>query len=266
MLNLQSCAAVITGASSGLGTEFARQLAPRAARLMLVARRLELLEHERAALLAKHPALSVEVCAADLATEAGCAAVVERVRETAFEPNLLINNAGLGDYGRFAEASPERLRAQMEVNMGSLVRLTHGLLPLLRRPGGILNVGSLAGTLPMPDLAVYAATKAFVASFSEALAVELAGRGVTVTCLCPGPTPTAFGANARREGGPDTNRSGQELLSIPPKKVVADGLCALERGRAAVFPGRGVAVAARAFRLMPRFLLRWFLRRRFESV
>lgn len=265
MLSLQSCAAVITGASSGLGVEFARQLAPRAARLMLVARRLELLEKEREELLRRHPSLRVEVCAADLGTEKGCAAVAARVRETAFEPNLLINNAGLGDYGRFAEAAPERLRAQMEVNMSAVVWLTHGLLPVLRSPGGILNVGSLAGTLPMPDLAVYAATKAFVSSFSEALAVELAGRGLTVTCLCPGPTPTAFGANARREGGADTNRSGQELLRVPPEKVVAAGLRALEQGRADVFPGAGVAVAARIFRYLPRPLLRWLLRRRFES-
>ncbi len=263
MLKLDSCAAVITGASSGLGTEFARQLAPRAARLLLVARRLDLLEKECAALQDRHPGLQVEVCAADLSTETGCAEVVNRA--VAFAPNLLINNAGLGDYGRFADASPERLRAQMEVNMSAMVRLTHGLLPALASPGGILNVGSLAGTVPMPDLAVYAATKAFVASFSESLAVELQKRGLTVTCLCPGPTPTSFGANARREDGADTNRSGQEFLRVPPEVVVATGLRALERGRATVYPGFGVNVAARLFRLMPRFLLRWFLRRRFEA-
>ncbi len=265
MLNLQSCAAIITGASSGLGVEFARQLAHRAARLMLVARRLELLEKERLVLLQLNPRLRVEVCAADLGSARGCAAVIERLRALEFAPNLLINNAGLGDYGAFTAASEERLQAQVEVNMGALVRLTHGLLPVLQSPGGILNVGSLAATLPMPDLAVYAATKAFVLSFSEALAVELAGRGLVVTCLCPGPTPTSFGANARREDGADTNRSGQGLLRIPPQQVVSAGLRGLEHGQPVVFPGFGVAVAARVFRLMPRPLLRWFLRRRFAA-
>ncbi len=232
---------------------------------MLVARRGDLLEALREDLLRIKPGLGVELCAADLGTEAGCAAVVERVRETDFAPDVLINNAGLGDYGPFAEAAPERLRAQMEVNMGAVVRLTHGLLPLLRTPGGILNVSSLAGTLPMPDLAVYAATKAFVTSFSEALAVELAGRGITVSCVCPGPTPTHFGANAKRADGKDIDRSGQDLLKVPPGHVVTTGLRALERGQACVFPGAGVAVAARVFRLLPRAVLRPLLKRRFSK-
>lgn len=265
MLNLDCCNAVITGASSGLGAEFARQLAPRATRLMLVARRADVLEGKRSGLLALNPRLRVEVCAADLATEEGCGKVLDQVRTGGFAPNLLINNAGLGDYGTFAQASEERVRAQLTVNTGALVHLTHGLLPVLSAPGGILNVGSLAATLPMPGLAVYAATKAFVLSFSEALAIELAGSGLVVTCLCPGPTPTSFGANARRESGADTNRSGQGLLRIPPQQVVAAGLRGLERGSPVVFPGAGVSVAARVFRLMPAPLLRWLLRRRFEA-
>jgi uncharacterized protein len=264
-MKLNGCAAVITGASSGLGKEFARQLAGRAARLLLVARRVEAMEVLKGELVAVNPKLRVEICGADLGTVAGRAAVVEWVRVNGFEPDVLINNAGLGDYGVFGAAEKERLREQVEVNISAVVELSHGLLPMLRRPGGILNVSSLAGELPMPDLAVYGASKAFVTSFSEALAVELAEEGVTVACVCPGPTPTNFGSNARRANGADTNRSGQDFLKQPPEKVVAEGLRVLETGRSRVFPGGSVALVALVFRLMPRPMLRWLLRRRFRA-
>jgi uncharacterized protein len=261
-MRLNGCKAVITGGSSGLGVEFARQLAPRAARLLLVARRGEALEAVRAELLERRTELRVDLCPADLATDEGREAVVTWVREHQMGPDLLINNAGLGDYGAFADSAGERLREQLEVNIGAVAHLTHGLLPLMRRPAGVLNVSSLAGELPMPEMAVYGASKAFVTSFSEALAVELAPQGVTVTCVCPGPTATAFGKNARRAGGADTNRSGQGMLRQPPEKVVAAGLRALESGRARVFPGAGVAIAAVLFRVMPLFLMRRLLRAR----
>lgn len=264
-MKLDSCAAVITGASSGLGVEFARQLAERAERLLLVARRVEPMEALKAELTARRPSLKVEICPADLGKTEGRAAVINQVRVSGFSPNVLINNAGLGDYGSFSDADPARLTEQMEVNMSAVVHLSHGLLPLLRRPGGILNVSSLAGEIPMPDLAVYAASKSFVTSFSEALAVELESEGVTVAAVCPGPTPTSFGSNARRADGGDTNRSGQGLLKQPPEKVVATGLRALETGRTRVFPGGGVTLAACVFRLLPRPLLRLMLRRRFRA-
>jgi short-subunit dehydrogenase len=126
----------------------------------------------------------------------------------------------------------------------------------------VLNVSSLASTLPMPNLAVYAASKSYVTSFSEALAVELAPQNITVTCVCPGPTPTNFSKTAKRDDGTDTNREGQGLLRIPPQRVVAESLAALQRGRACVFPGAGVGIASRLFRLMPRGLMRVLLRRR----
>lgn len=266
MWSLDSSAVIITGASSGLGAEFARQLAPRAARLLLVARRLEPMLELRKELERRWPALQVLVCPADLASEAGREAVVAFVAQQSFAPNVLINNAGLGDYGSFADANAERLREQLEVNIGAVVYLTHALLPLLTRPGGILNVSSLASALPMPDLAVYAASKAFVTSFSEALTVELAGQGIQVSCVCPGPTPTSFSSNAKRTSGGDTNREGQDLLKMPPEKVVQQGLQALETGRACVFPGFAVNLAAGVFRCLPRPILRWLLRRRFHSA
>ena len=258
--SLDKCRAVITGASSGLGAEFARQLAPRAELLVLVARRLEALEEVRRGLPAG--GARVECCAADLGTEAGRAVLLAFLDAKGLCPSLWINNAGLGDYGPFASSAVEKSRLQIDLNITALTLLSHGAIPRLARPGAILNVSSLAGTLPMPELAVYAATKAYVTSFSEALAIELEGQGITVTCVCPGPTPTNFSQTARRPDGTDTDRSGQGFLRIPPERVVGEALRGLEAGRACVHPGAGVQVAARLFRLMPRWLLRRFLRRR----
>lgn len=257
---LDGCRAVITGASSGLGAEFARQLAPRAAALLLVARREAELESVRRGL--PTGTADVRLLTADLATDAGRDALIATLDATAFRPNLLVNNAGLGDYGRFDTAPAARSRAVLELNVTALTLLTHALLPRLTRPAGILQVSSLGASLPVPELAVYAASKAYVSSFAEALAVELAPRGVTVTCLCPGPTPTGFSGAARRPGGPDTDRSGTGPLRMSPEAVVAAGLAALAAGRPSVHPGRTVAFAAWVFRVLPRPLLWALLRRR----
>ncbi|MEZ5386722.1 MAG: SDR family oxidoreductase [Prosthecobacter sp.] len=257
---LENCTAIITGASSGLGAEFARQLAPLADSLVLVARRAEALEEVKKTL--KSHGAKIHCCVADLATDEGRAALPAFLDAHGVKPNLLVNNAGMGDYGSFCSSTPEKTRAQIELNITALTILTHALLPQLRTPGGILNVSSLAGTLPIPDLAVYAATKAYVTSLSEALSVELAPRGITVTCVCPGPTPTNFGKNAKRPDGTDTNRDGQGLLRIPPTQVVAEALRALRKGRSCIYPGLGVSIASQIFRHIPRVLLRAGLRRR----
>jgi len=263
-----NCTAIITGASSGLGAEFARQLAAKARCLVLVARRAEVLEVVKTELLGLNPALEVRLVSADLGQADGRTKMIETIWESGLRPNLLINNAGLGDYGSLAGATAERLTQQIEVNISAVVLLTHALLPLLKEqaPAGIINISSLASTLPMPDLAVYAASKAFVTSFSEALTVELAADGIQVTCVCPGPTPTQFSQTARRADGTDTDRSGQGLLRIPPQQVVAEALHALCAGRACVFPGLGVSLAGPLFRMMPRGLMRWMLRRRFAKA
>ena len=265
---LQGCRAVVTGASSGLGAEFARQLAPVAEALLLTARRADRLEELRAELLKVRPGLVVECSPGDIATSEGRALVVERITASGFAPNLLINNAGLGDYGTFASADPDRLAAQIDVNVSGLVMFTHAVLPHLARnatrPAGVLNVSSLAATLPLPDAAVYAATKAFVTSFSEAIRIELAPQHVIVTAVCPGPTPTGFRHVARREGGHDTDRSNDGLLTVPPSEVVRQALAALESNRASVFPGWGPTAAGWLFRVVPRPILRWLLRRRFS--
>lgn len=265
----QECTAIITGASSGLGAEFARQLAPQARALVLVARRQDALEEVKRELHALKPGLQVELIVADVATEQGRASLARYIGASELKPNLLINNAGLGDYGTLLSAPLERLKAQVDVNVGAVVYLTHSLVPLLKRsaaaPAGVINISSLASMLPMPDFAVYAASKAFVTSFSEAVAVELQHEHVVVTCVCPGPTPTNFGKTARRADGADTDRSGQGLLRIPASQVVAEGLAALRRGRACILPGAGVSIAGPLFRIMPRFLMRWVLRRRFNK-
>jgi len=259
------CSALITGASSGLGAEFARQLAPTAKALFLTGRRIEALEAVKAECLALNGGLQIHLCTGDIATDEGRGALLESVTASGFRPNLLINNAGMGDYGTVASAAAAKLRAQMDLNMTALVLLTHACIPLLQRPGGILNVSSLASALPLPDMAVYAASKAFVTSFSEALAVELAPQGIAVTCVCPGPTPTRFSQTARRPDGGDTDRDGQGILRIPPQQVVAAALSALRSGTVCLYPGLGVTVAARLFRLLPRAILRPLLRRRFAK-
>lgn len=263
----QNCTAIITGASSGLGAEFSRQLAGEARALLLVARRLDALETVKAELLVLKPELEVYLVVADLSTAVGRTALLDGVREVGIRPNLLINNAGLGDYGTVASATPERLQAQIDVNVNALVLLTHSLLQDLQQnaPAGIINISSLASMIPMPDLAVYAASKSFVTSFSEALAVELEPERIQVTCVCPGPTPTNFSKTARRPDGTDTDRGGQGLLRIPSTQVVAEALAALRAGKTCVFPGRGVSIAGPLFRLMPRPIMRWVLRRRFNK-
>ncbi len=257
---VEKCYAVITGASSGLGAEFARQLAPSADVLVLVARRTEALETVKAELSGMRA--KVLCCVSDLATDAGRHAVSAFLATNGVKPNLLINNAGMGDYGSFASSAAEKTRTQIELNITALTMLTHALLPQLERPAGILNVSSLASTLPMPDLAVYAASKAYVTSFSEALAIELAPAGITVSCVCPGPTPTNFSKSAKRNDGSDTNRDGQALLRISPSQVVREALGALQHGTPCVFPGVGVSIAGRVFRMIPRGLMRWLLKRR----
>jgi len=266
---LHHCTAIITGASSGLGAEFARQLAPHADGLVLTARRADALERVKDEVQSLNPDLKVILCACDIASDAGRAQLLEVTTALEPFPNLLINNAGAGDYGTFATSDEARTRGQIDLNITALVMLTHALLPRLQRgagtPAGVLNVSSLAAMLPMPGLAVYAATKSFVTSFSEALRVELSDANVVVTAVCPGPTPTNFGRNARRPDGTDTDRSGQGLIRVRPQTVVRQALDALSQGRACVHPGVSVTLASVLFRLMPRRMMRLLIEKRFRA-
>jgi short-subunit dehydrogenase len=169
---------------------------------------------------------------------------------------LLINNAGLGDLGPFVNGSPERIDEMMLVNMVALTRLGRGLLPsmIAQKRGTILNVSSSAGFLPIPNMAVYAATKAYVTSLSEALRSELRGTGVSVMALCPGPVRTEFNQVARRSAAGAA--PAPRLTHVPVEEVARAALHGLERNRAIVIPGLVMKFGMALVRLTPMPLLR----------
>jgi short-subunit dehydrogenase len=254
----KGCTALITGASAGIGAEFARQLAPVAARLILVARREDRLD--AMAVEFREGGTEVECHRVDLANPDEVAGFCEAMRDVPVD--LLINNAGVGDHGLFESADWDRVERIIDVNITALTRLTHGLLPAMRRRGRgtIMNISSIASLTPVPKLAVYAASKAYVTSLSEALRAELHGTGIHVIAVCPGPVPTEFGSVANR---PDS----QERIDSPPgfrvsvEEVVRAALGAAARGKARVIPGWQVALAMSVVAVLPMFVVRAVLRR-----
>jgi short-subunit dehydrogenase len=260
LTSFQGKSAVLTGASSGLGEEFAVQLADLGiSRIVLTARRAERLAHLRATLLASNPDLRVDVITADLADGADVTELIGALNSLdGLICDILINNAGFGDLGSFESSDASRIEAMMEVNMTALTRLTHWAVPgmVARRRGWICNVGSTAGLLPLPSFAVYAATKAYVNSFSEALRVELRGAGVNVLALCPGPVETEFGevasrANSKRQFAPPA------ALCVHKKDVVRETLSAMARGKGRLIPGILVRIPILLAESTPRWLLRF---------
>jgi short-subunit dehydrogenase len=251
-----SCA-LVTGASSGLGEEFALQIAPRADKLVLVARREPRLQQLADRIRARHPRVAVAVFAADLTEAEARDKLVETLMARGLAPDLLVNNAGLGDYGEFATSDWEKLRAVIRVNMEALTHLTHRLVPgMILRGGAIINVSSLASVIPIPDFAVYAATKAYVTSFSEALRIELREHHIPVLAVCPGPVHTEFGEVARRN--PDSpGMPARKSFHVPREQVVRESLRALDRNAARVYPGLRTAAAALVLTALPIVLLRF---------
>ena len=215
------------------------------------------MEELRAELLGRHPALQVEIRPTDLSQPAAVDALISWTVTQKPAIDLLINNAGLGDLGAFATADPERVDQMMQVNMVALTRLTRALLPAMieQKRGAILNVSSSASFLPIPNFAVYAATKAYVTSFSEALRSELRGTGVHVSALCPGPVRTEFTDVARRQPtGPAPTEP--ELAHVAVEQVVAEALQGIERNRPIVIPGLLMKFGMLLVRLTPMPLLR----------
>ena len=258
---LDHCTVLITGASSGLGAEFARQLASRASTMVLVARRVERLEALKREL--ERPGLTIHCRQVDLSERAEVEALVEWLASAGVEINFLVNNAGLGDRGRFENSDWERVRQILDVNIGALTQLTLALLPTLKAQAGaaVLNVSSVASFLPLPKLAVYAATKAYVTSFSEAIRAELRGTGVRVTTLCPGPVETEFGQVADRPTTPDLGDALDGWM-VPVQKVVADALRAVDADLPRIIPGWRVALAMGLVAALPIALLRCVLNQR----
>jgi short-subunit dehydrogenase len=246
---------LVTGASSGIGAAFAEALAREQYDLVLVARRAERLE-DLAKRLGEARGVDVEVLPADLTDAAGIARVVECIEKRA--PDLLVNNAGRGTFGIFADLDPERELDEIELNVSVLVRLTRAALPgmLERGHGDIINVSSLAGFQPMPFNATYGGTKAFVNSFTEALHEELRDTGVRVQVLCPGFTRTEFQETAGVESSVVPAFAWMEA-----EQVVEASLRALERGDLICVPGATNRVLATLQRTSPHLLTRRLMAR-----
>jgi short-subunit dehydrogenase len=237
---------LVTGASGGIGEGFARALAARGDDLVLVARSTSRLEALAADITAKH-GVRAEVIAADLSDLSAPDAIVAELDVRGISVDTLINNAGFGTHGEFATLDPQRERDEVIVNVFAPVALTHALLPPMieRKRGAIVNVASTAAFQPLPYMATYGATKAFVLSFSEALAEEVRRHNVRVVALCPGQTETQF------FDGMDEARVGRARTV---EQVVATGLRALERGQVVAIDGLANYALANASRFSPRWV------------
>ena len=249
--------AIITGASSGIGWEFARQLAPAASKLILVARRIDRLETLESELRATNPDLELFKRALDLRNHADLERFCNWLDESGLTVDLLINNAGLGDHGPFGESEWERVGSMLEVNVNALTYLIFRILPGMKRAGhgAILNVSSVAGLLPVPNSAVYAATKTYVNSLSEAIRAELRVSNISVTALCPGPVETEFLSLATR-GTTEPKHTAPDFFVVSVEEVVRKGLEAISRDRARVIPGNGVNLAMSTLAFLPMFIKR----------
>jgi len=242
--------ALITGASAGIGVELARVFAAHGHELVLVARRID-----RLAALAEEIAATGRprptILAVDLEQRDAASQIAAELAMRELEPAFVVNNAGFGLSGAAAALSRDEQLGMIDLNVRALTELSLAFVDsLARNRGGILNVASVAAFLPGPGAAVYYASKAFVLSFSEALHRELAGRGIRVTALCPGPVPTEFQARA----GMRLDRAAA-LLTLPADKVAEIGYRGLMAGRRVVVAGFGNKIAVFLVRLMPHALL-----------
>lgn len=239
---------VITGASSGIGTELARGLAHRGYPLLLVARRRDRLDELAHEVLSKH-SVAVDVVPLDLADSNARAQLAERI---ANEPVAgVCNSAGFGTSGVFYELPIERERAEVAVNVTALMELTHAALPgmVARGAGAVLNIASIAGFQPIPSMAVYSATKAFVQTFSEAVHEELHGTGVSCTVLCPGPVPTEWAEVA------DDYHYSIGIAQVSPHEVAEEAIRGILAGKRSVIPGLVPKAASLGGRFTPRSIL-----------
>lgn len=240
--------ALVTGASSGLGAEFATEFARRGYDVVVTARR----EERLAALAEKLRAdVDVAVIAADLGTSDGCQSLLTELDDRGLAVDVLVNNAGAAHTGLFSEMEPGKALDIVDLNVRALVQLTEGLLPGMRERGRghILNVASVVGFQAVPGMTAYSASKAFVLSFSEGLAEELVGSGVRVTALCPGLTKTEMVADLDVAQVP-------ELLMADAGQVARDGVSAMKRGEVVHVPGIANQALVTWLGLQPRSIVR----------
>lgn len=258
-VNFQAQRILVTGASAGIGRELALQLAEKDPQLLiLTARRQGRLDELKAEIHQKKPTIQVLVYACDLADKRERDKLLMWISQEAGAVDILINNAGLGDYGLFEEAAWEKTEQMLHLNIEALTHLTHQLMaPMIALGrGAILNVSSGLGFFFMPGMSVYAATKHYVTAFTEALRIELKGTGVVVSQLCPGPVVTEFAQVAG---------NSEMVAKAPAGAVIGSEQCAREalegfaKGQAVIIPGDMIRMATVLGRLVPRPLLRWVL-------
>lgn len=242
---------LVTGASSGIGADIARQLAQRGLGVTLVARREELLRSLADELAAGH-GVRAEVVRADLGTEAGRSGLIADVAERGLTVDVLVNNAGFSTTGRVHEGDPAKEVAMLELNVVAVADLCSRFLPGMveRGRGAVLNVASTAAFQPMPGQAGYAASKAFVLAYSHALRGELKGTGVSVTALCPGPVDTGFGEAAGFSE--DQMAAAPKFMWVSAADVARAAVEGLDKGKAVVIPGAANRVTAAAGYLTPK--------------
>lgn len=248
---------LITGASSGIGWELAKLFAADGSRLILVARNEQKL-NELAQLLHQQHGTESIVIALDLSVAGAAQELFERVTSQGLQVDVLVNNAGFGQYGRFEDVPLERYTAMCQLNITALMELTYLCLQQMkaRQAGRILNIGSTASFQPGPHAAVYYATKAFVLSFSEALTAELWGTPIRVSCLCPGPTATGFGKVSEMEKLPFFRLSTMQV-----EDVARAGHRAVRRGRRLMIPGLINNLLAFSNRITARPVVLWIVKR-----
>ncbi len=248
-MHLANTTALITGSSGGIGEEFAIRFAQREANLVLVARRADKLDQLRTRLLQISPGLTVDVIPADLAVPGSAAAVAARVADLGRRIDVLVNNAGVGLHGDFADQDVDANSAQIQLNCVTLVELTGLFLPAMIGAGSgmIINVASTAAFQPTPGMAVYGATKAFVLSFTESLWQETKSSGVRVFALCPGATETEFFARTGEEFLTDGRQTSQQ--------VVDTAMAAIDKSTPTVISGLRNALLANGYRVAPRRVL-----------
>lgn len=245
-MKLANQTALITGASGGIGEQFARQFAQRGVNLILVARRADKLDQLRNELLERSSALTIDVVTADLSVPGSAAELAAKVEALGRTVDILVNNAGVGQHGDFVGQDRAANAAQVQLNCVTLVELTALYLPGMTRAGNglVINVASTAGFQPTPGMAVYGATKAFVLSFTEALWQETKSTGVRIFALCPGATETEFFA-----------RTGEEFLTRGRQtsaQVVDVAMAAIDKSSPTVISGLRNAILANGYRIAPR--------------
>jgi uncharacterized protein len=253
-IDLTGKTALITGASAGIGREIARVLAREVGTLIVVARRADRLAELSAELTAAHPSLRVMVRAVDLLDRAATGAMLDAIERDGVAVDVLVNNAGFGDYGLFERRGWTKIEQMLELNVVSATFLLHRLLPPMvgRGFGAILNVGSTAGMFPSPALAAYSASKAYVNLLSEALHAELSGTGVSVTVLAPGPVPTEFQEIAGTKG----KNPMPKAFQIEAAQCAEEAVRALKAGEGRHIPGAAMRAAMVSVEALPKVVVR----------